>query len=234
MNISLKMIEGELRIHDLLLAKNLGFEQPRDIRKLIKRHESNLLSFGVCATVERTPDKKGGRPATEFYLNQKQAIFICMKSETEKAFDVQIEIVRAFDQHLRNQEARSNFNALGQHLRKDVQIANSKAANRVKVLEGGRSSVVMYNTVNCIRQSGHHPTYWKTKGRNEGLPSTCYKSAKAVLRVQQPAVACGMSLSDQMVNGNIVEDTAISIGIDAQPLFARMLAAGFTPPELLC
>lgn len=41
-----------------------------------------------------------GNQTAEFYLNQRQAIFICMKSETERAFDVQVEIVRVFDAYL--------------------------------------------------------------------------------------------------------------------------------------
>lgn len=99
-SLTLTPVNGEPRVHDLLLAEKLGFDQPRDIRKLIKRNEAKLLRFGVCATVAQTSGDLGGRPATEFYLNQKQAIFICMKSETEKAFDVQADIVRVFDAYM--------------------------------------------------------------------------------------------------------------------------------------
>lgn len=98
-SLVLTPIEGEPRIHDLALAERLGFDQSRDIRKLIKRNEPKLLKFGICATVARIHEG-AGRPTDEYYLNQKQAIFICMKSETEKAFDVQIEIVRVFDAYL--------------------------------------------------------------------------------------------------------------------------------------
>lgn len=90
-------IEGEPRVHDLLLAERLGFERPRAIRQIIKRNEAKLLKLGGCHTVERLVE---GNLTNEFYLNQKQAIFICMKSETEQAFDVQIEIVRVFDAYL--------------------------------------------------------------------------------------------------------------------------------------
>lgn len=93
-------INGEHRVHDLHLADKLGFSEPRMVRNLIKRNHDKLLKFGVCYAVEQTSGAQGGRPATEFYLNQKQAVFICMKSETERAFDVQIEIVRVFDAYL--------------------------------------------------------------------------------------------------------------------------------------
>lgn len=92
-------IEGEPRIKDLHLAERLGFADPYMIRKLIKRNEPKLLKFGIVSTAE-TIHEGAGRPTVEFYLNQKQAIFICMKSETEQAFDVQIEIVHVFDAYL--------------------------------------------------------------------------------------------------------------------------------------
>lgn len=96
-DLTLTPINGEPRIRDLDLAVRLGFSQPRDIRKLIKRNEAKLLTFGGCATVARLVE---GNETSEFYLNQKQSIFICMKSETDNAFEVQAEIVRVFDAHL--------------------------------------------------------------------------------------------------------------------------------------
>ena len=35
----LTVISGEPRVYDIHLAERLGFERPRDIRKLIKRNE---------------------------------------------------------------------------------------------------------------------------------------------------------------------------------------------------
>ena len=92
-------IEGEPRVHDLQIAERLGFADRYMIRKLIKRNEAKLLKLGIVSTVE-TIHEGAGRPTEEFYLNQKQAIFICMKSETDRAFDVQVEIVRVFDAYL--------------------------------------------------------------------------------------------------------------------------------------
>lgn len=96
--LTLTPINGEPRVHDLQLAERLGFDEPRAIRKLIKRNEAKLLSFGTRSTVSRVTIT--GQPSEEFYLNQRQAIFICMKSETDRAFDVQVEIVRVFDAYL--------------------------------------------------------------------------------------------------------------------------------------
>jgi len=96
--LTLTPVNGEPRVRDLDLAEKLGFAEPRAIRKIIKRNEAKLLSFGTRSTMSRVTIT--GQPSEEYYLNQKQAIFICMKSETEQAFDVQIEIVHVFDAYL--------------------------------------------------------------------------------------------------------------------------------------
>jgi phage antirepressor YoqD-like protein len=103
-------IQGEPRMKDLDLAVRLGFERPRKIRDLIKANEDKLLKFGVCPAVGQTSGAQGGRPSTEFYLSQKQAIFIGMKSETENAFEVQAEIVRVFDAHVNGTLAQPSLN----------------------------------------------------------------------------------------------------------------------------
>jgi hypothetical protein len=57
---------------DLDLAEALGFEFPKQIRKLVRR---NINELGVIATVAITSGKesKGGPPATEYHLNERQA-----------------------------------------------------------------------------------------------------------------------------------------------------------------
>lgn len=90
-------INGEPRILDLRLAEVLGFSQGRDIRKLIERHREALERLGeVCATMAQT-SRKGGRPATEFWLTKKQAICITTKAETDRATDITVAVVELFD-----------------------------------------------------------------------------------------------------------------------------------------
>jgi hypothetical protein len=45
------LIEGELRIRDIDLGTRLGFANPIDIRKLIRRHLPALEAIGTVATV---------------------------------------------------------------------------------------------------------------------------------------------------------------------------------------
>ena len=101
-----KFEDGEMRIRDLELAERLEFARPRAIRQIIKRNEAKLLNLGPCHTVKRVVE---GNETLGYWLNQKQAIFICMKSETDKAFDVQADIVRVYDQVVNGTYRPKNF-----------------------------------------------------------------------------------------------------------------------------
>lgn len=94
-------IDGTPRMMDLTLAEALEFSRLRDIRKIVERHMVALKRFGeVCATVAQTlknKDNSGGRPGKAYYLNKKQALYICTKSETENATEVTIQMVEVFD-----------------------------------------------------------------------------------------------------------------------------------------
>ena len=95
-DISLTEIDGEPRAHDLDIAQRLGFDQPRDIRKLIARHIDELRQFGVCATVAQTSGAKGGSPSQEYWLNEEQALYIASVSQAPKAHDVRVMLIKVF------------------------------------------------------------------------------------------------------------------------------------------
>ena len=90
-------INGEPRILDERLAAALGFDRPRKIRELIGRHRAALERFGeVCPAVGQT-SSRGGRPGRVFWLTKKQALYLCTKSETERATEITILVVEVFD-----------------------------------------------------------------------------------------------------------------------------------------
>ncbi|KAB8122459.1 hypothetical protein D3W54_14810 [Komagataeibacter medellinensis] len=101
-------MNGELRIKDEDLGVRLGFNRPRDIRKIIVRYLPELGRMGVCATASQTSGSKGGRPTEAYYLNRKQAIFITAKSETAISTDITIEIVERFDAYERGEQPVPN------------------------------------------------------------------------------------------------------------------------------
>jgi len=93
----LQVIESEPRIHDLRLGERLEFERPRDIRKLIERNIEELERYGRLrhhgATSHNGP---GARSVEEYWLNEAQALIICMKSDAPRAADVREEIIYVF------------------------------------------------------------------------------------------------------------------------------------------
>lgn len=92
----LNMLDDEPRLLDLRLAEALGFAQTRDVRKLIDRNKGELASYGeVCATVAQT-SPAGGRPGLEYWLNEAQALLVCMFSRTDQAARVRRELVEVF------------------------------------------------------------------------------------------------------------------------------------------
>jgi hypothetical protein len=85
------------RIQDLKLGELLGFGRAREIRPLIERNSERLEQDGeVCGTVPQT-SAKGGRPATEYWLNKRQALRLCMWARTDKADAAQSALLDAWD-----------------------------------------------------------------------------------------------------------------------------------------
>ncbi len=95
-------VNHEPRIEDVRLAEALGMERPREIRRLIERHREELKRLGaICVTVTQNNDSRGrGRPGRTFWLNKRQALYLCTKSETAFATETTIQMVEVFDAHL--------------------------------------------------------------------------------------------------------------------------------------
>lgn len=91
-------VNHEPRILDIRLAEALGFKRAADIRPLIERHKEALERFGEVFRTARKTTSKGGRPTEENYLNEKQATYICTKSETDNATEIVIHMVEVFYQ----------------------------------------------------------------------------------------------------------------------------------------
>lgn len=87
--------DGEPRIRDLDLAEKLGYERPRAIRDIIRDAEK-VNGFGVCRVSRQTHGGLGGRPADEYWLTERQALFVTTRSGTEKAAEVTMMLVDAF------------------------------------------------------------------------------------------------------------------------------------------
>ncbi|MCC6477972.1 MAG: hypothetical protein IT552_02020 [Sphingomonadaceae bacterium] len=92
----LRPFQGEPRVKDIRIGEVLGFHTPRNVRKLIRRHDKEIRRHGeVCSTMAQTSEA-GGRPSEEFHLNEAQALVVCMHAQTKEAIEVRAQIIEVF------------------------------------------------------------------------------------------------------------------------------------------
>lgn len=91
--VALREVDGEPRVRDLDLAEKLGFDRPRDIRKLIERNIVEIERFGTCATVAHVVR---GNLTKEFHLNEEQALLVSVLSNAPNAAAVRAMLIRVF------------------------------------------------------------------------------------------------------------------------------------------
>ncbi|WP_315764477.1 hypothetical protein [Bradyrhizobium sp. SZCCHNR2009] len=91
-------IDAEPRVRDVLLAEKLGFERPRVIRELINRHQDELEAYGDLAprNTAQLRDNGASHVVEEYYLNEQQALLLCMFSRTAKAAEVRKALIEVF------------------------------------------------------------------------------------------------------------------------------------------
>lgn len=92
---SLRVIDGEPRVLDTVLATHLGYANARQIRELIKRNAIELRSFGGLSYGTTNPGANG-RPGAETYLNEAQALLICMFARSPQAAQVRKTLIDVF------------------------------------------------------------------------------------------------------------------------------------------
>lgn len=100
MGMPLVYVEKEPRVSHVELAKRLGYERSNDVAELILRHQARLESLDILPVCAAKSQGRG-RPGKNYLLNQKQALYLCAKSEQPLAQDVTIQMVRVFDEALR-------------------------------------------------------------------------------------------------------------------------------------
>ncbi|MFH1556490.1 MAG: hypothetical protein ABII76_16790 [Pseudomonadota bacterium] len=94
-------VNHEPRVAHQRLAEALGYGAQIKMKHLVERNIEALQRFGeVSSTVDET-GPKGGRPGKTYWLNKKQALYLCTKSETANATDVTIQMVEVFDAYQR-------------------------------------------------------------------------------------------------------------------------------------
>jgi len=91
--------DDEPRIRDVDLATRLGFERPRDVRKLVERIWPENRRPHVRATVARTSMPRGGErefTVWEYWLTEAEALKLTARSETPIADAILDEMIRVY------------------------------------------------------------------------------------------------------------------------------------------
>lgn len=114
--------DGEFRIRDIDLAERLGYDQPRDIRKLILRmvETGETPAIHVRATVARTSMPRGGQKETrvdEFWLDRIESLLVVMRSDAPQAIPMRRVIANVFHKVLlQYEESQSALRRLPAHI----------------------------------------------------------------------------------------------------------------------
>ena len=93
MELTLHEIEGEPLVLDTDLAERLGFERNYAIRQLIDRNRDELKAYGPLPTRH---GQSRGQQFTAYYLNEEQALLICMLSRTPTAKAIRREVIKVY------------------------------------------------------------------------------------------------------------------------------------------
>lgn len=93
----LSVIEGDARVSCRRLSETLGFNRVNDLHRLIRANEEELADFGeVFCFSAKNPSSKGGRPILTYYLNEHQAVAVCMWANTATARAARRQIIEVF------------------------------------------------------------------------------------------------------------------------------------------
>lgn len=102
---SLDADAAEPRARDVDIAQRAGLAQPRDIRQTIEKNWDELTAHGEIGVCALQPQTSGGRPATEYWLNEAQSVALVSLMRTPAARALRIILVRLFVAYRRGQFA---------------------------------------------------------------------------------------------------------------------------------
>jgi prophage antirepressor-like protein len=119
-----------------------------------------------------------------------------------------------------------------EHTKIVVQKEMSKSVNAFNYHQGGREATIGYSVASCKAHTGKTPKQIINEAKKRGLKSKDRSSAKAVLRVDQPAIASCMSFADNLRAQGHDPEQVFAVSRTAEVVFAGMLNLGITPAEL--
>jgi hypothetical protein len=152
----------EPRVRDLALAKTLGFDRPANIRNVIRRHKDELASYGQIVTIEdgvcfnlkqNTQPRGKGRPGVEYWLNEEQALLVCMFARTANAAAARKVIIDVFMAWRRNASVRPQLPAPNSANAGRIRAAKLRLAEAIATLDSYGVDVMAID-VGVVRDFG--------------------------------------------------------------------------------
>ena len=128
------MFDDGPRVLDTDLATALGMGAPRNIRPdLIRPNKAELEGLGVLQEVSaKSSDPRGrGRPAKAYYLNEEQALLVCVLSRTEAAKLVRAELIQVFMAYRRGELVQALRPAIPTTMVEALRLAADEMERRV-------------------------------------------------------------------------------------------------------
>lgn len=125
----LSVVAGEPCVADIVLGERLGFGRARDVRHVINRNFGELKRFGEVSrqvVAKPQPGSKGGRPKVAFYLNEGQALLVCMFSNTDRAADVREQLIRVFMAYRAGELQRAPRPARAKRLPPEIPVSDPR------------------------------------------------------------------------------------------------------------
>lgn len=134
-------IDGEMKIRDLDLAERLEMKNPHDIRTLIKKNLDELQSFCPISAMPRKENVGLGltRTVESFFLNEEQALLVCILSRTAKAKEVRRELIALYSQYRHGELEETNTRFLVEDLQFEILKSNPEWAKILRCHQAGLS-----------------------------------------------------------------------------------------------
>lgn len=220
-DISLDVIPD--KTHEWLLDGSLVSEgygiTESALRKQKNRNTEDLIE-GKHWVGQNVPTVKGGS-TTKIFWTKKGVIRLgfFVKSQKAKQFRDWAEdlILKVIDRPV------EKLSELAEHVKREVQVQNSKDVNAYLFGNWDRETLIDYNRANCRMVSGFSPSELRRIGRDRGLKSKQYASGKEVLRALKPELAAQMSINDDLVQSGVKLTEANSLSAPCLPLLSKMI-----------
>lgn len=93
----IRLMDGEPRVKDLRLGEVLGFAKPISVRKVIRKNAGELaMHGGNFSNLEKFSGQRRGPASEVYYLNEAQALLVCMFARTNEAIAARKQIIEVF------------------------------------------------------------------------------------------------------------------------------------------